>query len=1344
MVSAPVHQASINEDYDAPDYQNMFLAAIDPSGVIHRSFDRPRLRNFLTANPRTNFRAQVQGTNEVDNDGDGVNDGIWIDIGLPLQTDNRGRVYKPLVSYLVLDMDGRINVSAHGQLADLSPNGFVSNRVEMLNGEPPVNLGRGFGPAEISMNQLFSAPETAGLITSRYGNDLRPGVAGTQADIMTVNKWFSHPTASVIGDPTGANGGLYGSPLDWGGRFATGTPAFGVPGLRTDPFDSTSARISVPNGMPIVDWTPDPATGWPSIAGDELSDNPYEMSFRDEAFASIDGGIDAPFDAREMERVLRRFDSDTKMLPSRLRDITESSLDADPTLRNAFTHASWEVPVPPSNVVTDLRNRLLMEVPGADDEFLNGSVYRMLSADLIDGLKMDPNRPGGNGVDGDGDRIVDEIWHGGTLRETETIRQAAAVAAGFVNVEFDHDGFSLDPLDANITPHQIFARHLYVLTLLMTEIDLNGDGVFNTIDWHEYDGLGGVNQADIHAYRTDIAQWAINVANFRDRDSIMHPFEFDLEPFDGWDVDHVLGPPAAGENPALTRVVWGVERPEMLLSEAMANHDRATEDRNDDDSMRDMAEKNTMNHPTTPGEDSTLDSRFVPRASVFIELYNPWITAPAVNSFNLTYPPELYGAGGIDLARMAGNSPVWQIAITRPLSSADSYLDNTDDPRFGMLAEVDVLRRVYFAQPTAMGAEFTGNKVYFPDAAIEVGGLPPGQHAVVGSSGITDGDQHHTYLGSRTDGDLTQTRRITLDRDSSSVEQVFFDSGANRINSTTTLVAAVIPIGMQTSGARSLGVTDPINGYGPLAAGAIAPNADGFEIVNPVADIPLDTLNPDTPWAQLQVDGLKDDDSIRRIVHLRRLANPLVPHDADLNPYLTIDSLSMPINVFNGESNVDDRMGRVGQMVVDGMGQRNTPLAPNSVASRERGSNSSASGERMLWQSDQARMNSPAALYPATDFGSADGHFHSFNFSNSLGQLDVAYRANPSNNGFPALTWNNRPYISHLELANVPFTSSYRLLAQYGFADSGSFNDFRAAGDDVGPRHGGGGIFPYLLGFHADRSSNGNSNNATNLCRLMDYLEVPSRFIGTETFLNPTIFSSTGSADGLGLNAPFNRVSNYRYPGKININTIFDERVWNGLMRANGMAGNYGSQVPYSVFAAHRERSNQQTVTTGPSDFLNPFRTARSSNLVPEQGLVVSSAETGLFRRRVGTATPLLDSLNPGLASTSTNPNRSPIFRNDMRQRLGNLVTTRSSVFSIWITVGFFEVDLESSTDLSSPTPGDIVFGQEVGSDTGEVQRFRGFYMVDRSIPVGFEPGVNHNVDQAILASSITQRGETN
>jgi len=104
-----------------------------------------------------------------------------------------------------------------------------------------------------------------------------------------------------------------------------------------------------------------------------------------------------------------------------------------------------------------------------------------------------------------------------------------------------------------------------------------------------------------------LAQWAINVADFRDRDSIMSSFEFDADPFfdnDGdsqgsfdlrgpnvngtWDVDGNVDVPTGAT--ALTDdstkpwrgVVWGCEYSDLLLTETLAFHDRRTQNRLDD------------------------------------------------------------------------------------------------------------------------------------------------------------------------------------------------------------------------------------------------------------------------------------------------------------------------------------------------------------------------------------------------------------------------------------------------------------------------------------------------------------------------------------------------------------------------------------------------------------------------------------------------------------------------------------------------------------------------------------------------------------------------------------------
>ena len=90
---------------------------------------------------------------------------------------------------------------------------------------------------------------------------------------------------------------------------------------------------------------------------------------------------------------------------------------------------------------------------------------------------------------------------------------------------------------------------------------------------------------------------------------------------------------------------------------------------------------------------------------------------------------------------------------------------------------------------------------------------------------------------------------------------------------------------------------------------------------------------------------------------------------------------------------------------------------------------------------------------------------------------------------------------------------------------------------------------------------------------------------------------------------------------------------------------------------------------------------------------------------------------------------RNSYFRYQSLQRTENLVTNRSNVFAIWITVGYFEVDENIGADGQSV----YRLGLEMGTDSGQVKRHRAFYMVDRTIPVAFEPGKDHNVKRAVI-----------
>jgi hypothetical protein len=84
----------------------------------------------------------------------------------------------------------------------------------------------------------------------------------------------------------------------------------------------------------------------------------------------------------------------------------------------------------------------------------------------------------------------------------------------------------------------------------------------------------------------------------------------------------------------------------------------------------------------------------------------------------------------------------------------------------------------------------------------------------------------------------------------------------------------------------------------------------------------------------------------------------------------------------------------------------------------------------------------------------------------------------------------------------------------------------------------------------------------------------------------------------------------------------------------------------------------------------------------------------------------------------------------------------------VWITVGYFEVEdavvsgktwTNMRPDEKAAWPDGLQLGQEVGADSGEVTRHRSFFMIDRSIPVGFMPGSRLNTDDCVLVRRLIE-----
>ena len=928
----------------------------------------------------------------------------------------------------------------------------------------------------------------------------------------------------------------------------------------------------------------------------------------------------------------------------------------------------------------------------------------MFAPELLAGLKMNVNRPFGNGWDDNNNGIVDE--------PAEANIESNRDFTKFKNPEFDLNG-DLVPngggaLGSEANARVLFARHLYMLAMLLSDevdVDLDGDG-----------------NATPSEYSEVIAQWAVNVVDFRDPDNINTKFAFDPDPWDGvW-------------NPAPANVVWGTERPELLITETLAVHARRTEDLGDPGGNANGNANGQQNGNPNPGQppgqaNELFDQRLRPEAFSYIELYNPWTQ----NSLNQRQDPSLYANNqSVALDRFVpggnGGSPVWRLSIDRPDRDGD-VIDGNDN-------EAETKRVVYFTNSDDVSNGIindhgNGVEVYFSNRDNDWNPylLRPGSQALVGTLGIQEGDWYRSFMGRRTgETDLTltlddpddalNTQNIRINPETGVVKRTADDQIVGRqttiipINSVRSAGQPAVDL-QDPQTRRGFNVSDPSGGYPILddMQGGGQPMVsldDGFSYGpangNDCYDIPLDDPddagNQDSNRNQADLQAIMADEGMNRrfrIIKLQRLANPSIVWHPDNNPYLTVDVLDMDLVAFNGVE---------GQSAQDAI----APEKANTASTLERGAentNDDSWKARDLFRSVRGQVNDIPNSNPLAQ------HQFGFTLTESLGQTNQSY-TNPqggSNEFFTSLAWNNRPYVSHLELANVPFAKVDWLTKNFSTKQD-PYDPY--SGDDNLIR----GRFHHLLNFFANDTDAG--ADRANLYRIMDYLEVPSRFAGTRDYLNTDNYPQ-----------PFNFLSRYRVPGKINLNTIYPDSssasneslIWNGLQRKFVIIN---GGLKYPEFADSRENGNPGPGM--PTDFGNPYRPSDENVNVPQGVPLVSEVGSTLFRNKSFGNTTDMD---PLFDFDNTNPifnaDRNAYFRNAQRQRLGNLVTTKSSVFAVWVTVGYFEVD------------GDGLIGAEIGSDTGDVKRNRGFFMFDRSIPMAFEPGKNHNIEKGVLVETIIE-----
>jgi hypothetical protein len=801
-----------NDDYSAADYKHMALSFTVQNGpqlqTILPSFHRPDLVNYwaqqdkqkldpnntgtpdwskdlalleqIVLRPNPYDHPNFTGSNQllsvsnfskniawqfasgatppwdVDNDGDGIPDSVWLDLGFPIEATSDGRLYKPLFAILCADLDGRLNVNAHSTSEMLSnPNTHTQTVSGPYAGSATnQNLtfprGQGVGPAEIDFTQAgFSQADLTTLLRGssssspnfegRYGEGA--GSSTAQAgQINTVSK-FAQIKRYMYPDPD--NSGNYsGQPYPQGplSSFGSASDLWGRSAIALDFL-----------GQPLT-WKP----AWTN----ETLNSPYDIDLSENAprvgKSNNSGTADNPFTEFELERVLRSLDVDSSVLPSRL-----WTLAGFPALNQStsqvraqmITTDSWDPPspsiIPPTYLVQAIANsaqlqqlfgntpphsvsdlliaRLVAPAPvggGLSVVQAQSQVRALLAPELIAGLRLNVNRPLGDGRDGNGNGVVDEPmaqaygnpFDNGTAElATEGTAPASSnwpwqMAFGNAwtspnNVFNLTNGMNVTgpsssnpnqtmvTLNDQLLARQLLARHLYILARLMID-----DSFLYSANNHWFDLEPAVatdnsptgKKFDLSVRR--IAQWAVNAVAMRSPDNIMIPFEYDKYPFSNldpttgqpkdsahpartWVVDGILddgtGTVSPDDSKAWRGLVWGCKGQPLLLTETLAFHDRRVADTN-----KDPSGKTREDQPLPKTPDPDLDQVRIPEGSLFVELY------ATHNPYSLQQSGDLYvynsqsGQWLLDLAKMApkgndssGNSlayPVWRLAITRP------------------------------------------------------------------------------------------------------------------------------------------------------------------------------------------------------------------------------------------------------------------------------------------------------------------------------------------------------------------------------------------------------------------------------------------------------------------------------------------------------------------------------------------------------------------------------------------------------------------------------------------------------------------------------------------------------
>ena len=649
----PAVQTDLHEPWDGFDDRNPFLARVEPQSdansanpsVAASAVLKP---SFVTVASGTTAQTALDpngtwlpsqlaayGVSPVaDNDNDGTNDGFFLDFGLPRTTDADSNTLRLDASVLVVDLDGRFNVNAHGSLMELTysgshqywpnpPNNATPTQLQRM-GTPKeaIPMGMGYGPAEINARALFD------LAGAKNGNGYGSGKKRMETNenpavqILTGIDWtlLADSTKQVGGVRHGNSGSRFSSGAatprlpNCEGRY--GQPPTGATLPKNSPTFSTSAQIAdstnvanypyarsgqpfiddpisqvndrrvdaatirgspktcygIPplwwNGDPAFDWQPDPAGQKPAYRG--IYNSPPDLHGRMK-FTTGTANVKAN-------------DATKSVVPGLVYTKAEWVARDDsgnPVQVNVeTTDDPYEIPLsargPRNGWLSNTSTNTGTSLTTTANPFTSGELEKLLRPYDLDasGLPSRLEAMLGSLAEESRLRMTTASWDT-TAVTGEAGRRLAGWFAAVANGALV--GGTNGTLLTQVLGGEAARGERFDLNRALSGIQPDGYKANDTYYWQRqawckdlFVLLVALDPTADEAMRERYAQWVVNACDFRDADSTMTPFECDLEPEDGWDAD---GDAVSIENGANRSLVWGSERPEIVISEVSAWED---------------------------------------------------------------------------------------------------------------------------------------------------------------------------------------------------------------------------------------------------------------------------------------------------------------------------------------------------------------------------------------------------------------------------------------------------------------------------------------------------------------------------------------------------------------------------------------------------------------------------------------------------------------------------------------------------------------------------------------------------------------------------------------------------